>query len=83
MATIVPLHVIEARARELAVCPWPAESEAGRLFLHHFQQARVQVLEGFIGDLLHPEEMGHAVQPWVRERARVLLGRPALGARKQ
>lgn len=81
------IHHIEAMACQLAArhsdaeaaCPYPPGSEAARLFHMHFQRARVHVLEGFIADLLHPEEMGYAVQPWVRERARLVLGLPARG----
>lgn len=29
-------------------------------------------------DLLHPEELGHAVTPEVRDRARICLGMPAV-----
>jgi hypothetical protein len=31
-----------------------------------------------LNDLLHPEELGHAVTPEVRDRARICLGMPAV-----
>lgn len=87
MESITPIHHIEAAACQLAVvhadaqaaCPYAAGTEAARLFHLHFMRARLHLLEAFVADLLHPEEMGYAVQPWVRERARAVLCRPKEG----